>query len=53
MKAKKTASKKCDDCGKNKPDVKLSNCPYTDEIDNEKVKLLMCDDCYAERQGMI
>jgi len=40
---------KCDDCYKDKEDVKKTTCPYAEEIADEKVECDLCDDCYYER----
>jgi hypothetical protein len=40
---------KCEDCGKEKPDVKETICPYAEEICEEKIPATLCDDCYGER----
>lgn len=40
---------KCDDCGKEKDDVRDTNCPYANEINNEEIPCALCDDCYDER----
>lgn len=39
----------CDDCGKNKEDVKETTCPYTEEINDSIIECNLCDDCYHER----
>lgn len=40
---------KCDDCGKVKPDVQETICPYAYEINNEEVDATLCHDCLHER----
>ncbi len=39
----------CDDCKQSKPDVKETFCPYSEEINDEKVPVTLCDNCYYER----
>jgi len=41
--------KRCDKCGNVKPDVQRRVDPYTQEIDNEKVEMNLCDDCTQQR----
>lgn len=43
----------CDDCGKQKEDVKLTTCPYAEEINDEIQECYLCDDCYQERANDI
>ena len=38
----------CDECGKEKPDVKIRLNPYLDEIRNIQEYLPLCDDCEQE-----
>jgi hypothetical protein len=40
---------KCDDCGKENPDVKKTFCPYEDDVNDEQIEVYLCDDCYDER----
>ena len=40
---------KCDECGKEKDDVKECFDPYSDEINDEKIKCNLCDECYHDR----
>ena len=40
---------KCEDCGKEKPDVNVTNCPFTEEIHQELLEVKICDDCYQFR----
>lgn len=40
---------KCDDCGKEKVDVKETICPYAEEINGKEITCTLCDDCYHER----
>lgn len=39
----------CDDCGKTKEDVRHTNCPYAEEINNSIVLVNLCGYCYHER----
>lgn len=39
----------CQDCGKRKPDVDETTCPYAEEINEEEVWIVVCDDCRHER----
>lgn len=39
----------CEDCEKDKPDVKETTCPYAEEIQAIKVFCTICDDCYKNR----
>jgi len=39
----------CDDCGKEKADVKVRNDPYKEEIEEKIIEKNYCDDCYQER----
>lgn len=41
--------KRCEDCGQLKEDVKITNCPFAEEINNELIKVKICDACYKER----
>ena len=43
----------CGDCGKRKPDVRETHCPYADEIHETIVEITACDDCLADRAGDI
>ena len=38
----------CDDCGTTK-NVSNTECPFSLEINNEHVKMNLCDNCYHER----
>tara|TARA_R110002126_G_C10451364_1_gene499623 strand:+ start:1929 stop:2078 length:150 start_codon:yes stop_codon:yes gene_type:complete len=38
----------CEDCGTSK-DAIMENCPYAEEICEEIVPVILCDDCYTER----
>lgn len=38
----------CADCG-TKENVKETFCPYSEEINNRKVEVSLCDKCYRER----
>jgi hypothetical protein len=40
----------CDDCQEIKPDVHRTLCPYAYEINEEKITIYVCDDCYTQRQ---
>jgi len=40
---------KCDDCEKEKEDVKETTCPFAEEINYSTINCLLCDDCYHER----
>jgi len=40
---------KCQDCGKEREDVKETTCPYAEELYDEIQKITVCDDCYNER----
>jgi len=39
----------CDDCKKEKEDVKDTTCPYSEDIYDEMIGVKLCDDCYHER----
>lgn len=39
----------CDDCGKEKEDATEVDCPYSEEVHDEIVECVLCDDCYHER----
>ena len=39
----------CEDCEKDKPDVKVVDCPFAQEVFNEVVECQVCDDCYYKR----
>jgi len=39
----------CDDCKKERDDVRDTFCPYADEIAGEKIAMKLCNDCYQER----
>ena len=41
--------KKCDDCKQYKKSVRIRYCPYQEEVEDERVKVKICDECYAER----
>lgn len=42
--------KRCEDCKQLKEDVKITNCPYAEDVHNDpNVKIQVCDDCYKER----
>lgn len=40
---------KCQDCGKEKDDVRERACPFAEEIRDEIVMVVICDDCCHER----
>jgi len=46
---KKTYNPACKDCKQKKVDVKKVYCPFLKELYGEKVRVLLCDDCYTER----
>ncbi len=39
----------CDDCNKDKEDVKETKCPYAEEINDELIDCQLCDGCYYDR----
>jgi hypothetical protein len=39
----------CDDCHEAKHDVKVTTCPFTEEIYDKKISVTLCNDCYYER----
>lgn len=39
---------KCEDCGTTEG-VVYTICPYSEELYDEKIGILVCDDCYHER----
>lgn len=39
----------CDDCGKEKEDVKHTICPFAYEIHDKEVDVTLCDECKGER----
>ena len=39
---------KCEDCGTTE-NVKKTNCPYQEDVNNEIVKAVLCDTCRTER----
>lgn len=40
---------KCDDCNQDFDNLEIRNCPYDEDINDTKVEVLICDDCYHER----
>lgn len=53
---KKDAKKKtlkCQDCGKKNETVSATICPYAEEINDAKVSIVVCEDCYGERAADI
>ena len=40
--------RKCENCGKKKPDAKKRIDPYKEDVDSEKVYRVLCDDCTRE-----
>lgn len=40
----------CEDCNITNENVKETNCPYFEDVYNEKVKAVVCDECYYERE---
>jgi|GEM_PF-2864091 len=40
---------KCDDCKKQKSDVEETFCPFEEEINDNKVAVKLCRDCYLNR----
>ena len=44
----KKGTKKCQICGQYKKDVKLSIDPYQEEIDDKKVRRMLCMNCFRE-----
>ena len=43
----------CDDCHQQKEDVKETICPYNEDVNNEIVPAILCEDCYYERAADI
>jgi len=43
---------KCQDCG-TEENVELTSCPYAKEVDEEDVKVWLCEDCLKERADNI
>jgi len=39
----------CEDCHKSKVDVHITTCPYADEINDETIEIMVCNDCYQQR----
>jgi hypothetical protein len=39
----------CQDCHKEKPDVKETFCPFAQEVHHEDIEIIVCDNCYQER----
>ena len=39
----------CDDCGKRKPDVHHTTCPYSSEINETEIDITICNDCFSNR----
>ena len=39
----------CEDCGKSGPDVAETFCPYSEEINDEEITVVLCSECYDER----
>lgn len=40
---------KCEDCGTTKDNVSKTICPYHKEINNIKIKVILCDTCWVKR----
>lgn len=38
----------CDDCGTSE-DVEGTYCPYSEDVNNTKIEVKLCGDCYGER----
>lgn len=45
--------KKCQDCEQMKKDVDVCYCPYQEDINEAKVRIEVCDNCYRERAADI
>ena len=45
--------RKCQDCKQMKPDVEVRFCPKANELNNEQIKILVCNDCFDNREGEI
>ena len=43
----------CDECGENKPNVRVVLDPYTLEVNGEEVKRTLCEECEQERKDDI
>jgi hypothetical protein len=41
--------KKCEYCGKKKPDVQSRPVPYNADVNNDPTPHLLCDECCSER----
>jgi hypothetical protein len=39
----------CEDCLKNKESAIETHCPYSQEINDDLVLCVLCDDCYYDR----
>lgn len=39
----------CEDCGKKDETVRHTTCPFTAEIYDRQVSIIVCLDCYKER----
>lgn len=46
---KKVEHLKCQDCGVINDTVKITFCPYAQELNGEKIEITVCDDCYVDR----
>jgi hypothetical protein len=44
---------RCDQCAKEKPDATDCDDPYAKEINDERVPMILCEDCYRDRQDEI
>lgn len=39
----------CEDCKKEKPDVKETTCPYAEDIHGTVQEATLCNECYYQR----
>ena len=39
----------CQDCGATDETVRECFCPYANEINDEQIEVVLCQDCYHER----
>jgi hypothetical protein len=42
---KRTYKKLCNECGKRKASTRIRFCAYHEDVNNEEVKELICDEC--------
>jgi hypothetical protein len=44
---------KCQDCGKENETVCECLCPYAEDVNEEEIEIVVCDECYRKRSDDI